>query len=168
MPRLGKPPLKIGVSYLGVDPGQSGGICLIDPEGPKDIVKIEGKTDYELFTLLQQIVLREKDQCRVVVAALERVHAMPKQGVSSTFKFGTSYGFLRGVLTALGNLHGMGLVEVRPQVWQGDMKCLSGGDKAKTRLAAQRLWPKLTKEITNKTADAMLIAEWCRRANANL
>ena len=90
-------------------------------------------------------------------AYLEKVGAMPRQGVSSTFKFGTSYGFCLGLLTSL-------LVpfeEVTPAKWQQVMKCRSGGDKKITKAAAQRLFPRM--KVTHKNADALLIAEYGRR-----
>jgi hypothetical protein len=82
---------------------------------------------------------------------------MPVQGVSSTFKFGVSYGFVLGLLSALRIRHEL----VTPQKWQRAMNCLSGGDKNVTKAAAQRLWPHW--KITHGNADALLIAEHCRR-----
>ena len=90
-------------------------------------------------------------------AYLEKVHSMPRQGVASTFKFGTSYGFCLGLLTSL-------LVpfeEVTPSKWQTFMKCKTGGDKNVTKAAAQRLHPRT--KVTHKNADALLIAEYGRR-----
>jgi len=77
--------------------------------------------------------------------------------VSSTFKFGQSYGFLRGVLIA----SEIRFVEVRPQEWQKAMGCLSRGDKNVTKAKAQQLWP--AQKITHATADALLLAEYFRR-----
>ena len=54
-------------------------------------------------------------------AMIEQVHSMPKQGVASSFKFGRHYGFLLGVLTALG----IPYQTVTPQKWQKAMGCLS-------------------------------------------
>jgi crossover junction endodeoxyribonuclease RuvC len=86
---------------------------------------------------------------------------MPKQGVSSTFKFGVNYGFLRGMLTA----HKIPFEEVTPQKWQKAMGCLSKGNKNVTKAKAQQLFPNL--KITHKVADALLIAEYCRRTHVS-
>ena len=90
-------------------------------------------------------------------AGLERVSAMPGQGVSSMFKFGTSYGFCRALLVC----HQLRFETVTPATWQRALKCLSKGDKNVTKAAAQRLFP--TQKVVHATADAMLIAEYTRQ-----
>jgi hypothetical protein len=40
-------------------------------------------------------------QMRPDVAVIERVATMPRQGVSSTFRFGTAFGIIQGVVSAL-------------------------------------------------------------------
>lgn len=85
-------------------------------------------------------------------AVIEKVHSMPKQGVASSFKFGQSYGFLRGLLIALE----IPFQSVAPGVWQRSLGCLSGGDKRVTKAKAQELYPEL--KVTHATADALLIA----------
>jgi Holliday junction resolvasome RuvABC endonuclease subunit len=82
---------------------------------------------------------------------------MPRQGVSSTFKFGTSYGFLRGVLVALE----VPFEAVTPAKWQRSMSCLTKGDKNVTKARAQELFPEV--KVTHAIADALLIAEYGRR-----
>ena len=134
-------------TITGIDPGQTGGIAFISgdnmyaykmPETEKDIV--------ELLCSYPDLVI-----------FLESVHSFPGQGVSSTFKFGKGYGFLRGVITALE----IPLHDVTPQKWQKFMGCMSKGDKNVTKQKAQQLFPKL--KITHATADAILIAEYGRR-----
>ena len=88
---------------------------------------------------------------------LQRVRAMPRQGVSSTFKFGTSYGFCRGLLVSFS----VPFEDVTPWKWQRELKCLSKGDKNVTKAAAQRLFP--DQKVVHATADAMLLAEYARR-----
>ena len=138
---------------LGLDPGASGGIGWIT-QGGGDGVGCEkwADTDTEVYWQIAQFSQRP------VFAYLELVGAMPKQGVSSTFKFGRSYGFLAGVLTACR----IPFEYVRPVVWQKALGCLSGGKKAVTRAKAQRLFPQLGKRVIHATADALLIAEYGR------
>jgi crossover junction endodeoxyribonuclease RuvC len=69
-------------------------------------------------------------------AYLEAVSAMPGQGVSSMFSFGTSYGIVQGVLAALG----IPVVLVRPVVWKSRAG-LKGANKDLARTLAQRLYP---------------------------
>jgi hypothetical protein len=94
---------------------------------------------------------------KIEKAYLESVGAMPGQGVSSTFKFGVNYGWWQGVLLSLG----IPFDRVAPAVWQGAMRCRTGGDKNISKARAQELFPQL--KITHALADALLIAEYGRR-----
>lgn len=137
---------------LGIDPGLSGGLALI---GYTDDVYHDGvcstakmpETERDLWEALQ-------DMGTIGYAYIEKVSAMPKQGVSSTFKFGQNYGMLRGMLVALG----VPFEAVAPGVWQRSLGCLSHGNKNITKAKAQELYPKL--KITHATADALLIATY--------
>lgn len=137
----------------GIDPGQSGGIAILTFTGEIVAVWPMPETEHEVIQGLAEF------QARLAVVALEKVGPMPKQGVASVFKFGRSYGFLRGALTAML----IRVEDVRPQEWQKALGCMSGGKKAVTRQKAQQLWPKCYRRITDKIADALLIAEWARR-----
>jgi len=99
-----------------------------------------------------------------VTAMLERVSAMPRQGVSSTFKFGCQFGLCIGLLTAFRIRYEM----VTPVKWQSAMKCRTGGEKKVSRAAAQRLFPDLDWRVTDHEADALLIAEYCRRVTLGI
>jgi crossover junction endodeoxyribonuclease RuvC len=61
------------------------------------------------------------------LAVVEKVGAMPKQGVSSTFKFGAAYGSILGILAALK----IRTILVSPTVWKGHFAL--GADKEKAR-----------------------------------
>jgi hypothetical protein len=52
--------------------------------------------------------------------------------------------------------------EVLPVKWQTVMGCRSGGDKNITKARAQQLFPHV--KVTHAIADALLLAEFCRRA----
>ena len=134
---------------LGIDPGQSGAIAVLRGS------MIE---TYKLSNTEADIAEWLRQWCKpMTFAAIERVHSMPRQGVASSFKFGRNYGFLRGLLIALK----VPFEEVTPQKWQREMGCLSKGDKNVTKSKAQQLFPSM--KITHANADALLIAEWCRR-----
>jgi len=140
------------VIYLGIDPGKSGAIAAIDQYGNiVDIIKGD-KTEHDIAEWLRSTSLDDGSK-----AVLEKVGPMPKQGVTSVFTFGKSYGFLRGLLAA----NCVSYEEATHQKWQKAMGCLTGGDKNVSKAAAQRLWP--TFKITHANADALLIAEFCRR-----
>jgi len=84
---------------------------------------------------------------------------MPKQGVKSCFTFGNGFGHLEMALIA----SNVGFRRVRPQAWQKEMQCLTGGDKNVSKRRAQELFPGI--KVTHAIADALLIAEFGRRAN---
>lgn len=137
--------------FFGIDPGCSGAIAAIDELGHVlRIVKNDG-TERDTFDALCGW---ETDE---LFAVIERVHSMPKQGVASSFKFGQSYGFLRGCLIGA---H-IPFVEVTPQQWQKAMCCLTKGDKNISKARAQQLFS--NQKITHAWADALLLAEYARR-----
>lgn len=137
--------------YLGIDPGESGSAILLDNDGrPVDGVRFNN-TEADISEWFTETL----SSCSMV-ATIEQVHAMPKQGVSSSFKFGKLYGFIIGLLTA----HKVPYKFVTPQRWQKGMQCMTKGDKNISKAAAQRLWPNF--QITHAVADALLIAEYGR------
>lgn len=139
--------------WLGCDPGhKSGAMAVIDGQSFVDILPLEKATEQE------QLDWALMHAPRIRLAMLEQVSARPGQGIASAFKFGGSYYGLRMLLTALRVPFRL----VTPPKWQRVMQCLSGGDKKVTRSAAQRLFPKV-KRITDKTADALLLADYARR-----
>ena len=137
--------------FIGIDPGQSGGIA-INSFGFVEAHKMPETESDARDLLCENLALAEKTLCFI-----EAVHSMPKQGVASSFKFGRSYGFLRGLLIGLK----IPFEEITPQTWQKEMGCRTKGDKNVTKAKAQQLWPNL--KITHATADALLIAECARR-----
>ena len=137
--------------YLGIDPGQSGGISLHD----RKHVEAFAFTKHTFADIYH--IIRTCSELGECIAMIEKVHSMPKQGVASSFKFGKNYGFLLGCLTALE----IPFEHVTPQRWQGYLKCRTGGDKNITKQKAQELFPHL--KITHAIADALLIGEYLKR-----
>jgi len=146
--------------FLGIDPGKSGGAALITAAHQVVSTIKFSETEKDISEwFLEQLV---HDSCSRstgwdVVACIERVHSMPKQGVASSFKFGQSYGFLRGLLIA----HGIRFEAVTPQSWQKALGCLSRGDKNVTKAKAQEIFPQV--KVTHAIADALLLSEFARR-----
>lgn len=138
-------------TIIGIDPGKSGAIAIIYPDGCIVTHKMD---ESEIVDILGRTKWKEED----CACYLEQVHAMPGQGVTSMFSFGNSYGFTRGVLQALE----IPTELVRPQVWQkglGGLKGIQGTARKRLLKAhAARLFPDL--KPTLKTCDALLIARW--------
>jgi crossover junction endodeoxyribonuclease RuvC len=140
--------------YIGIDPGKSGGIAAI----------IDGKAmAWAYDDAVLKNVLRtsggEGTMCFV-----EKVSAMPKQGVTSMFNFGKSFGYILGMLEYTETPYQL----IPPQKWK---KAYSlDGDKAHSIAACKRLFPEISLLRTERCskehdgmAEALLIAEYCRR-----
>jgi Holliday junction resolvasome RuvABC endonuclease subunit len=144
-------------TIIGIDPGVNGGIAWI--QDGKPCVEKMPETLADLWELIDSVrgghYRIGNPSCK---AYIESVHSSPQQGVKSAFTFGQGYGRLEMALTAAG----IPFERVRPQVWQKAMGCLTKGDKNVSKRKAQEMFPQL--KITHATADALLIAEYGRRA----
>ena len=142
--------------YVGCDVGAEGGFAIIDQHG--QVLKIDRmpETDQDILDVLFW-PLREMPLVPHR-AVLEKVHATPQMGVTSAFSFGGSYRAVRMALTAAK----IPFDEVSPMRWQRRLECLSGGDKGVTKARAQQLFPNI--KVTHYIADALLLAEYGRRA----
>jgi crossover junction endodeoxyribonuclease RuvC len=136
-------------TFIGIDPGKSGGIAVLSDNTSKAFPMPE--TERDISSLFQSLFHPH------TFAIIEKVHSAPQQGVASVFTFGANYGFLRGCLCALG----FAFDEVRPIEWQTKLNCKTGGDKNVTKAKAQQLFPGI--KVTHAIADALLIAEYNRR-----
>ncbi len=136
------------MTFIGIDPGLSGGIAWTGPDGIAAEKMPETEAD-----ILRLLAAHARD----AVAVIERVHAFPKAGVVPSFNLGRSYGFLRGCLFGLG----IPFVEVTPVKWQTALGCLTKGNKNVSKARAQQLYPHL--QISHATADALLLATYCAR-----
>ena len=141
--------------YIGVDPGKNGGIAIIDSDGAIAFPFSEERLLIELDGIAQEY------EC---ICYLEHVHAMPKQGVSSTFNFGMNFGFIQGVLKAYEIPYEL----VTPQKWKKEFSCTS--DKNTSIEVCKRLFPNVSLKATERCkkdhdgmAEALLIAEYGRR-----
>lgn len=144
------------MTYIGIDPGQSGALAVISPQGTFAIPFDE---DEYIDTL--NACVQEGGGIRAVV---EHVHSMPKQGVASSFKFGQNFGWILGVLAALE----IPVELVNPQKWKREFSCTS--DKNTSIAVARRLFPTTSllatprcKKPHDGMAEALLMAEYCRR-----
>lgn len=140
--------------YLGIDPGQKGGIAVISEYG----IDVFPYSDDTLKAVAKSLTAVDVRCC------LEQVHSMPRQGVSSTFKFGVSYGYIKGVLEA----RGISYQEIPPQRWKKEFGLNS--DKTASIDVCKRLFPGVDLKATPRCrtdhdgmAEALLMAEYARR-----
>ena len=146
--------------YIGIDPGKNGGIAIVSTlENKIEKIGVKCYSDEDLLS-----ILKDAEEYIQKVCYLEKVHAMPKQGVSSTFNFGMNYGFIQGVLKAYGIPYEL----VTPQKWKKEFSCTS--DKNTSIEVCKRLFPSVNLKATDRCkkdhdgmAEALLIAEYGRR-----
>lgn len=149
---------------IGIDPGLSGALVQLRNSdmavcdvADMPVMALTGKRNQVNAAELAKI-LRPWAEDGVTAAYLEQVGAMPGQGVSSMFGFGTSYGIVQGVLAALQ----IPMVLVTPQGWKKRAGIPPGSDKDKARTLAQQLYPEapLGRKKDIGRADAILIARF--------
>lgn len=155
---------------LAVDPGASGGIVELYPDGR--VVAYAMPDDHDLCEQLREFVINsriEKDQEPVCYLELvggyiggqSRPGGNPAPG-AAMFKFGSGYGYIRGLLAAFR----IRTVLVRPQTWQAGIPGVRGQkDKGLRKRAlkehAARLFPNV--KVTLAIADSLCIADYARR-----
>lgn len=145
--------------FIGIDPGASGAIALLDDDG--HIVHKMPTTERDILD-----VLRRFKRAGATFAVLEHVWSTPGQG--GAFAFGKHVGHCQMALTA----ERIPYDQVIPRRWQAALGVAYPKDatdtekKNITKRRAQQLFPTVT--ITHAIADALLIAEYCRRYNLGL
>jgi crossover junction endodeoxyribonuclease RuvC len=143
--------------FGGVDPGKTGALGIINEEG-SFIEVIDWSEPPELWSNL--IKLPYWKDTKLVV--LEKVHSMPRQGVSSSFKFGTNFGQWQMALAALGVPH----VLITPQRWRKvlDSSVPAKPEKEDLRQFALRRFPEASSFLSRKgddgRAEALIMALW--------
>jgi Holliday junction resolvasome RuvABC endonuclease subunit len=147
--------------YIGIDPGVSGGLAILEADGSiVDVFAMPG-TERDLLDAFNPFAAPDLGPCPASAprahAMLERVYSSPQMGVASAFTFGKGYGALLMALTAAR----IPFNQVVPAKWQQVMGCRSRGDKNVTKQRAQQLFPDT--KITHAIADALLLAEYGRR-----
>lgn len=148
---------------IGIDPGLSGAIGILNEGRYVDVIdmpivaKGSGSVKNEVDPSGLIKILREHaSPDEYIMVALERVNAMPGQGVSSVFSLGDSFGCARSAIAACR----FEMVYVAPTKWKTHFKLSS--DKELCRAAAIRMFPdaplNLKKHVDR--AEALLMARW--------
>jgi crossover junction endodeoxyribonuclease RuvC len=141
--------------FAAVDPGAvHAAIAVFHDHTPvfvDDIRTVNGMLDSTAFA-------HALEDMKVAHMVVENVHAMPLQGLSSTFRFGMGVGIIHGVAGALR----LPLTLVTPRQWKAYHALTS--DKEAARALAIRKWPELNRHLDRKKdadrAEALLIGDW--------
>lgn len=145
---------------IGIDPGCSGAVAVLDCDGQyinhllMPVMKVGSGNRVNGAALAAFL----RDHIKLGAHAyLERVGAMPGQGVTSMFTFGHAAGVAEGILQGLSIPYTL----VTPQSWKKTAG-LIGKDKDAARTRAIQLYPDLRvldlKGKGQAVADALLIA----------
>lgn len=146
--------------YIGIDPGLYGAVAWLTPKGPyvedlPTVLKGGGfvKREIDAAGLIQMIRLEGEYQ-----AMLERVNAMPGQGVSSMFSMGDTFGVIRCALAAAN----IPTEYITPQSWKRHFHL--DNDKEAARALAIRLYPTVDLHLKKHIdrAEALLIATYLK------
>ena len=142
------------MTYIGIDPGKKGTLAILE----------DG--DISLYPFDEDVyiqVLSAINPCSSI-CCLEHVGAMPGQGVTSMFNFGTNFGFIQGVLRALK----IPFELVRPQKWKKEFSITA--DKNSSIAVCKRLFPGINlypssrcKKESSDLAEAALMALYAKR-----
>ena len=151
---------------IGIDPGAAGACVALLDNGTIKEIRFGKVTQKEISDFFMDLAFED---CYCV---LELVGAMPGNGNSSMFTFGKNVGFIIGLLVA----SGIPYQETVPRSWQKALgiqprfkpkKGEPGKEETKPdfkkrlKQKSEQLFP--AQKITTDTADAYLIAEFCKR-----
>ena len=153
--------------FVGIDPGQKGGLAMIG----QDLVRctpmpLAGKAID--WAAVADWIARDGSTLFMppLLAVVEKVGAMPGQGVASTFKFGMNAGGIHGVLAAM---H-VPMRLVTPPAWKREVLAGTKKDKAAAIAFCRQRWPEISLLATERSrkphdgmADALCLAEYARR-----
>jgi crossover junction endodeoxyribonuclease RuvC len=151
---------------MSIDPGLSGAIAVFIDDVLIDIVDTptheltrNNKTKRQISASALASIFKDHRPDHVVV---ERVSAMPNQGVTSVFSFGRSFGVIEGILAA----YELPATYVMPSVWTKGIG--RGLVKDASRARACELYPahqqRFARVKDDGRADAVLIGAWWMKA----
>lgn len=142
-------------TYIGIDPGKSGALALLTEDGQCTVVPFHERA----YTEILKAASGPSSVC-----CLEKVGAMPGQGVVSMFNFGHNLGYIEGLLQAFDIPYQL----VPPQTWKKEF-CVTS-DKNTSIEVCRKLFPHVcllptarSRKPSDGMAEAMLLAEYARR-----
>ena len=150
---------------IGIDPGLSGGIAILDNSKVIELfdmpVMPDGKKNKRQLNsaLLVKLIKDHIKNLEDTVMVVEQVNAMPGQGVTSMFNFGQTFGAIKGICAALG----LPIFFVRPAKWKKHFELINSS-KDSSRTKAIEMYPSISEQLSKKKdvnkSDAILIARY--------
>lgn len=147
---------------VGIDPGLSGAICVLGNNKDSVIKLPVNDKDIDIGSVAKWLKSTVGGD-PVALAVIEKVGAMPKQGVVSMFRFGQATGQLIGMIQALD----IPLIRPTPQQWKKVVLAGTSKDKEAAIAYVRNRYPLLSLLPTPKSrvpddgmADAVCLAEY--------
>ena len=150
---------------IGIDPGLSGGIAILDNSKVIELfdmpVMPDGKKNKRQLNsaLLVKLIKDNIKNLEDTVMVVEQVNAMPGQGVPSMFNFGQTFGAIKGICAALG----LPIFFVRPAKWKKHFELINSS-KDSSRTKAIEMYPSISEKLSKKKdvnkSDAILIGRY--------
>jgi hypothetical protein len=147
------------MNVIAFDPGLNGSHAVLSRDGlvvADDLPTIGEGTQRRVNAANLADLIREHGPYSLAV--VEAVHAMPKNGAASMFRFGQSYGTILGVLGAIA----IPVRLVTPTQWKKAMGLDSSAETSRAR--AIETWPHhaalFARKKDHNRAEAALLALW--------
>ena len=158
---------------FAIDPGVNGACSIYVDRKLCKIFDVPTMTDgkknkkqinaAQLSKIVKQTIEDQQEEISVII---ERVSAMPGQGVTSMFNFGQSFGILKGICSAMQ----LPIYFVRPAKWKKYFNLINS-EKDASRTRAIEIFPyfssNLSKKKDSNKADAILIASYFHETYKN-
>lgn len=151
--------------FIGVDPGKKGAYAVIreNADGTQN-VSAKAWDDEQFVNDMTDLVSWTERRNGNVFCVVEKVGAMPGQGVTSMFSFGKSCGYIEGVLRAVKIPYQL----VPPRTWKKEWSLTN--DKNLSIETCKKLFPNVSLKATERCrndsdglAEAILMAAWGKR-----
>ena len=153
------------MKIIGIDPGLSGAIAVLENNKVLNMFEMpvmsEGKKNKRQLNsaLLVSLIRENISKSEEVAIVVERVNAMPGQGVTSMFNFGQSFGVLKGIFSAMQ----IPMDFISPVKWKKFYNLINT-QKDSSRTKAIEFFPYISSKLSRKKdankADAILIASF--------
>ena len=149
--------------YIGIDPGVSGGIAVIDEKGIMMAYKCPKSSDE--MSLLFQMCMGSTPAANIKLL-MERVWARPTNAVRAAFSYGVNYGQWLGIV-ATHEVEMNTAIPVEWIKWVGCPKALKRDVRKRwLKEKAGELFPNVNK-LTLATSDAILITHFAKEEYFN-
>lgn len=144
-------------AFIGIDPGKHGAAALWREDNRVWI------HDFKTLSEAVEVIRSWSSNCEIKLAALERVHSMPRDGHVGAFKFGANFGQWRAILACFG----IPSIEPTPAEWKKSIPPLQIEDKKRRAIAwCIQLFPGaenfLKRKLDADRAEALLLARYAR------